>query len=214
MTSSRPQTQVRSAERTRPWAGRLTGRFGVALLAIGFAIAYFVISRVSLTLVDGDSSVAVLWPASGLALAVVVKAPRRIWPVLFGSVLVGNLVAQTLGRGSSVPPPSASRWSTPPSRCWPLPSCSGWCATGPSFAVGSVRGVGGLVAAATLANGVTATVGALVLAIGVGCSVHEAFGDWWLADGLGMLSVAPPILARWRVSAAVAVVARACCWSA
>jgi diguanylate cyclase (GGDEF)-like protein/PAS domain S-box-containing protein len=172
-----------------------TNRLGIALLAVGFAIAYFIISRVSLSLVDSDSSVAVLWPASGLALAVVMKSPRRIWPAMFAAVFTGNLVAQTLGRGefgattvglslvNAAEPLVAATLLL-----WMVRDRSG-------FAVGSVRGVGGLVAAATLANGVTATLGALVLAIGVGAPFGAAFGDWWLADGLGMLSVAPPILA-------------------
>jgi diguanylate cyclase (GGDEF)-like protein/PAS domain S-box-containing protein len=172
-----------------------TGRQGVALLAIGFAIAYFVISRVSLSLVDDVSSVAVLWPASGLALAVVMKSPRRVWPVLFASVFAGNLVAQILARGdlgatavSLSLVNAAEPLLAAAVLLWVVRDRSG-------FAVGSVRGVGGLVLAATLANGVTATLGALVLAIGVGAPFGSAFGDWWLADGLGMLSVAPPILA-------------------
>ena len=61
------------------------------LPALGTAIVYFLCVKLSLMLVLPGSSVALFWPASGIALAALLVYGIRLWPaVLLGSVL-GNM---------------------------------------------------------------------------------------------------------------------------
>lgn len=69
-----------------------------ALGILLFGVAYFLLARLGLALVTPVEQVAVIWPASGLAMAAMVLAPRRSWPVLALVVLAANLMAQSLSR--------------------------------------------------------------------------------------------------------------------
>jgi integral membrane sensor domain MASE1 len=165
----------------------------LASYAGALAIAYFAISWGSLLFVEESHSVAVIWPASGVALAAFLAVARRHWPVLLLAVFVGNLVAQLLARGPS----------------WPSFALAAVNALEPLLAAGlfqsiagrsvaflpSLRQVVGLVGAATIANGLTALAGATTVAVAFEAPLVRAWVTWLLADGLGMLVVAPVLLA-------------------
>ncbi len=168
-------------------SGRLAG-------VIAFGIAYYGLSKLGLSLVAHPAQVAVMWPASGLALGVVVLTPRRWWPALATAIFVSNLMAQALARG--VHPTSATLALI--NALEPLLAAFVLIrVVGGAGRVGenSLRSVGGLLAAAGMANAVTAALAATALHVGVGAPLQPAFSGWYLADGLGMLAVAPLVLA-------------------
>ncbi|HZV73580.1 MAG TPA: diguanylate cyclase [Conexibacter sp.] len=189
---------------------------------LAFAVGYFALSRLGLAFLS-DGHVALLWPASGLALGVLVAVPRRAWPRYLIAVLVANLAAQAWARGLDAPAVGLAAVNAlePLLAAWTLQAIAS-SRTRPTFE--STREVAGLVAAATLANAVTAVLGAAVIAAAFGAPFGRAWGQWWLADGLGMLTVAPaammlhwerPVRADLRSSAFVAatwVLAAVICW--
>lgn len=169
---------------------RVRALIGVALFGVG----YYLLSKLGISLVEEEGQVAVLWPASGLSLAVFALAPRRWWPALAASLFTANTVANYLTHGvapitfqlpviNTLEPIIAASlllWITGKER---------------RFVYGSSRGVAGLLAAATVANAGTALLGAWAINASFGASYWAAFSGWWIGDGLGMLAVAPLIFA-------------------
>src|SRR5690242_1349958 len=73
---------------------------GTVMRLAGFGVAYFGLSLLGLAFVEPSARVAVMWPASGLALAVFKRSRRELWPTLTAIVFVANLLAQALQRSS------------------------------------------------------------------------------------------------------------------
>ena len=164
---------------------------------LAFAAGYFALSRLGLAFLS-DGKVALLWPASGLALGVLVCVPRSAWPRYALAALLANLAAQAWARGIDTPALALAVVNAlePLLAAWALQTAAGSRAR-PTFE--STREVTGLIVAATLANAVTATLGAAIVASAFGTPFGPAWQQWWLADGLGMLVVAPVAMAlRWR----------------
>jgi diguanylate cyclase (GGDEF)-like protein/PAS domain S-box-containing protein len=182
--------QMRS-RRVPPGLARIAG-------PLAFAIGYFALSRLGLAFLSDDGQVALLWPASGLALGVLVAVPRRAWPRYALAAFLANLAAQAWARGVDTPAVALAA----------VNACEGVLAAWTLQTIAparrrltfeSTRDVAGLLAAATLASAVTAVLGAAVVAAAYGAPFGRAVAQWWLADGLGMLAVAPvAILLRWQ----------------
>ena len=84
-----------NAERSAP--SSLAGPAGVAAWTLIFGICYFAAVRLGLTLLVQPESVAVFWPASGLAGgALVVLGRSGILPVGLG-IILGTVAANLLG---------------------------------------------------------------------------------------------------------------------
>ena len=197
---------------------------GLAQVAgpFAFAIGYFALSRLGLAFLS-DGQVALLWPASGLALGVLVAVPRHAWPRYALAAFLANLAAQAWARGLDTPALALAAVNVCEGllAAWTLQAIAG---SRRRLTFESSREVGALLAAATLANAATAALGAAIFAAAYGTPLGRAFGQWWLADGLGMLAVAPvTIVLRWRRPAhadiraiasvaAVWLVAALICW--
>lgn len=70
---------------------RSGSRWRGLLAAVGMALAVFMTVRLTrLSFYDVGVASSVWWPASGLALAALVRAPRRWWPALVLAIGVGN----------------------------------------------------------------------------------------------------------------------------
>ena len=67
-----------------------------ALHAGLFALAYFIGAELGYALSLGPSAGGTFWPPAGIALAVLVVAPRRSWPQLLIAGAVANLVSDQL----------------------------------------------------------------------------------------------------------------------
>ncbi len=178
------------SDRVPPPLARVAGPLALAL-------GYFALSRLGLAFLS-DGQVALLWPASGLALGVLVCVPRRTWPRYALAAFLANLAAQAWARGIDTPALGLAGVNAlePLLAAWTLQAVARSRAR-PTFE--STREVAGLIAAATLANAVTAALGAAIVSSAFGTPFGRAWQQWWLADGLGMLAVAPVAMAlRWH----------------
>jgi len=160
-----------------------------ALLGAG----YFALAWVSVKLTPYAGGIAYVWPAGGVALATLLLAPRRHWPYILAAVFAANMLNAVAGGHSllvavlfAVPNVLVSGGSA-----WLLLRLSG---RPPQLA--SVRGV--------LVFTLVAAVGTNALAAALGAAVpHFFYGHdflaewrvWWLSEALGVVLVAPLILA-------------------
>ncbi|MFL5354030.1 MASE1 domain-containing protein [Archangium sp.] len=134
-----------------------------------------------------------IWLASGLALAVLVRTPRRDWP-LYGLAL---FLAEALpGFFAGIPWEVNLLWGVGDSlsvlagawllRSWP----------GPPLRFRQLRDVAGLLLALVVGSLLSATFGATAVTLGLG---HASFGwqwlMWYLGDVLGGMMVAALVLA-------------------
>ena len=165
----------------------------VALVGL-FAGAYFVLAQLGLSVLAEPDDVALLWPAAGLALAAVVLAPLRLWPALLAAVFGASLAVQLLSRG---PEPLGAALAAITAFETLAAATLLLAVTGRArrYVFGSSRGVAGLLIASALGAGVGAAIGAGALSLALDTPYATGVATWWLADGLGMLAVAPVVLA-------------------
>lgn len=69
-------------------------RTAVLILA---AMAYWVAVRLGLLFVAQPEGVASIWPASGLALAILLLSPKRQWPIVLAVIFVTNAAGNWSG---------------------------------------------------------------------------------------------------------------------
>src|SRR4051795_975143 len=72
--------------------GSASPKLRFVLAAAAFAALYFLAAELTSSLVD-DAGIAVLWPASGVYLGVMLVAPRHLWPALAVGAGLGSLAA-------------------------------------------------------------------------------------------------------------------------
>jgi signal transduction histidine kinase/ActR/RegA family two-component response regulator len=70
--------------------------------AIAVAIGYYLLARYSLSLPVKHSGISYIWPADGLALGALLATRRRFWPYYLLAVFAGNLCASNKGFGLAV----------------------------------------------------------------------------------------------------------------
>lgn len=96
-----------NAARSR--ASRLTGRFGTAfrkecLPCLGVGVAYCAMATSLILLTSQHGGVATAWPANALVVAAMLLQPDRVWPRLLVAIMVANVVANLLTRGTLLGP--------------------------------------------------------------------------------------------------------------
>jgi PAS domain S-box-containing protein len=175
-------------------APRVTSRFHQAQVLGGFALAYFVATRLAVVFEAGGSrGVTAAWPASGLVLGVLLAVPATSWPAFLATVAVTNAVSSLAG---GHPWSNAIGFSL-------VDALEGALAAGLVVRVlgrrpelSRLRDVlAVIVLAAGVGNSVTAVAGGAVAAwLGI-LPFREAWLAWWLSNGTGMLLVAPLVLA-------------------
>jgi two-component sensor histidine kinase/integral membrane sensor domain MASE1 len=158
-------------------------------LGAGIAIAFFLAARLGLALLT-EEEVAVFWPASGIAAAILITLGRRARSAVGWAVMVASTAASyTWGR---------SVWS---SLAFAL--CDtvqvfllAWLIerrVGAAFSIGNVRHVLGLLAASAIATATTA-VGATLAMRMFGPSTAPpltVWQVWFTSDALGIITAAP-----------------------
>jgi len=160
------------------------------------ACVYWGVVRLGLLLVAQPEGVASIWPASGLALAILLLNAKKQWPkllaVIFFSHIAGNLsggntLAVSLGFALAN---SIEAF------------LAGWLLTNVSKSkinFQSSRQIFTLFAASIFGNGLTALLGAAVPALVLGAPFFRTWLVWWSADGLGMILIAP-LIVTWATS--------------
>jgi PAS domain S-box-containing protein len=166
-------------------------------LAIGLLVAAsgYAAARLGYVFQIRPAGVSVVWPPSGLILAILVSLERRYWPAVLIGAFTGNFVADTSQGLSPLLALAGSAVNAGESllAAWFLVRYAG-----PRLSLTTLKEVGWLViGAAVLCNGLTALAGALVISRGTLDRFWEGWFVWWAGDGMGMLVVAPVILV-WR----------------
>ncbi len=157
-----------------------------------FATLYFLAAALTGSLI-GDPGIAVLWPASGVYLGVMLVAPRHSWPALACAAGVGSLAAY-LYAGSSLEVSIA--FAVPSSAEGLLGALLVERIAGKRFTLGGLRDLIALVVGgAVVANGLVALSAGAVAAQTFDASFAESWLRWWSADALGIIAVAPLITA-------------------
>jgi two-component system, cell cycle sensor histidine kinase and response regulator CckA len=171
----------------------------LAVQATVFVIAWFIAAQLARLTLSGPDGVLAIWPASGLAVAVLVNQPRRRWPLWLAVIWAANML-QALT--------AATPW-TIAALLSLVDVIEGLVAAtllvklvGSPITLGPLREVLALVfGAAILSVGLTSLLGAAVMVFWVGGSFGAAWLAWWMANGVGMLLTAPLMLAArdgWR----------------
>src|SRR6185436_9975885 len=73
-------------------------RVAVRLALIG--LAYYVVHHFGYLSLEPVQHISTIWPASGLALAIVLLNRRRLWPSIFVVIAISNVLSNTIN-GSS-----------------------------------------------------------------------------------------------------------------
>ncbi|MGQ0640887.1 MAG: MASE1 domain-containing protein [Gemmatimonadaceae bacterium] len=164
--------------------------------AVVVALAYFASARVGYLFAIPNGLVT-LWPPSGVMLGLLVLSRRQMWPITLAGGLAGSL-ASDLVEGYSVLLAIGAALANN------VESLSvAWLLTrrlGQPVRLQSLRAVlEFVIGGAVLANAMTASLGALMLHLGFRTPLPTAWFVWWVGDGLGMLIVAPVLIAwhRW-----------------
>jgi len=165
-----------------------------ATLVLGFAAVYVVVAELGLSLAFVAEQVTVVWPPTGLAIAILLLFGLRLWPSVALGAFVANLVA-------AAPPATAAGIALGNTleavvAAWAL----GRVELRP--ALDRLRDAVALIAlAAGLATMLSATIGVASLCAG-GVEPWGRFASlwrvWWLGDATGAVVVAPLLLA-WSV---------------
>ncbi|HEV8195148.1 MAG TPA: MASE1 domain-containing protein [Gemmatimonadales bacterium] len=155
-------------------------------------LAYFASARLGYAFAI-PHGIVTLWPPSGVMLGLLALSDRRNWPTLLAGGLAGSFASDLLNGYptstalaaalANIVEALAAAWFV----TWRL---------GCPVKLSSLRGVlvftGG---AALLTNSVTAWLGAAMLHFGFGAPLGRSWFVWWVGDGLGMLIIAPTLLA-------------------
>lgn len=186
---------ARAEHRWPSWRG-LAREAGLGGLV---AAAYFLSATLAYAL--GIDSLVVVWIPSGVILGLLVSLETRDWPAALLGAFAGNVLAD-LGKGLQLPlavlGPAANGLEA---------FVAAWVVrrlVGRTVTLTSLREVVVLIlGAATVSNGVTTILGAVILHVWWTMPFANAWFTWWIGDGLGMLIVAPTILAfprAWRLA--------------
>ena len=159
------------------------------------ASVYFLVAVLTRSVI-GDSGLAVLWPASGVYLGVMLVAPRHMWSALACGAWIGSLAAY-LHAGSSLE--ASVAFAVPSSAEGLLGALLVERIAGKRFRLRGLHDVFALVlGGAVAANALVALSAGAVAAQTFGVSFGESWLRWWSADALGMIAVAPIITAPVR----------------
>jgi diguanylate cyclase (GGDEF)-like protein len=163
------------------------------LRLIFFAGVYWLTARIGLLFVLQPEGVASIWPVSGLALATLLWVRDKDRHKFLVAIFVANLLANFTGSNTISASLGFALANT-------AEAALGWWTfyriAGPPQGFSNIKEVWGLAAAALLANGLTALLGAAVPHFAFGAPYWSTWELWWIADGMGIMLIAP-LLISW-----------------
>ncbi|HEX6652323.1 MAG TPA: PAS domain S-box protein [Thermoleophilaceae bacterium] len=171
--------------------GSASPKFRFVAATAAFATLYFVTAELTSSLA-GDVGIAVLWPASGVYLGLMLVAPRQLWPALALGAGLGSLAAYSHA-GSSLELSVA--FAVPSSAEGLLGAVLVERIGRGRFRLGGLRDVSALVIGSAVATALVALSAGAVAAQTFGVSFAESWLRWWSADALGVLAFAPLVVA-------------------
>jgi PAS domain S-box-containing protein len=159
--------------------------------AAAFSALYFMTAELTSSLA-GDVGIAVLWPASGVYLGVMLVAPRQSWAALALGAGLGSLAAYSHA-GSSLELSVA--FAVPSSAEGLLGAVLVERIVRGRFSLGGLRDVSALVIGSAVATALVALSAGAVAAQTFSVSFAESWLRWWSSDSLGAFAVAPLVVA-------------------
>ena len=186
-----PSTQV---QRETSTAFDPTRWMSAIALTVAIATVYFVAARLGLELLTKPVGVAVFWPAAGVSAgALVALGFRARWPVIFGTI-AATILANLLG--------DRNVWGAVLFGLCNAGEAvlTAWLINhyhGPDFTLSKLRNMVGLVGAAIIGTAVSGIGGAITFKLfhGATTPIWITFQHWFASDGLGIIVVAPLIIA-------------------
>ncbi len=169
---------------------------------IAFVAAYVLLVGVSYRIAWATGGLAPLWwPASGLALGILIRTPTRVWPRLLAPLAVVLVTMGVVGLPEPRQPPAAVGvlWALS-DIVVPLTGALLVRRFGePPFAFRRPREVlvfllGGVLAPSLLGAGIVLLSAAVWPGVPPDVS---GWGPWWMGEPLGILSIAPAVM-TWR----------------
>jgi integral membrane sensor domain MASE1 len=160
--------------------------------AIGIAVVYFLAARFGLALLSSPSDVAVFWPASGVAVGILIVAGGRAGPPLVAGVVIGTVAANLMSDRSLLTSLLKGFCNAGEAVvvAWLLERWFGW-----PFRFADLRRVTGFLAAAGLAAALSAIGGAATMALlHTTAPYWDVWRTWFLSDGVGIVVVAPLVI--------------------
>ncbi|MFH2039419.1 MAG: MASE1 domain-containing protein, partial [Chloroflexota bacterium] len=160
------------------------------------ACVYWGVVRLGLLLVAQPEGVASIWPASGLALAVLLLSAKKQWPKLLAVIFFSNIAGNLSGGNTLVVSLGFAMANSIEA------FLAGWLLTTVSDSkinFQNSRQIFTLFAAAIFGNGLTSLLGAAVPTLVSGAPFFKTWLVWWSADGLGMILIAP-LIVTWATS--------------
>jgi diguanylate cyclase (GGDEF)-like protein/PAS domain S-box-containing protein len=157
-------------------------------------VAYFAVARLSREFfVEEAVGIAVIWPLSGIVLGLLLTSRRALWPTILAAAAVGN-VAANLASGVTA---DASLALAGANVVESLAAALAVSALSDSpFTLRTLRGTLALIVGGVLlANALTALIGAAVVTAAFGSPYGSSWAVWLAADGVGMLTLAPVVIA-------------------
>jgi signal transduction histidine kinase len=180
----------------------IAGQPAFALEVLGAAAVYFATARLGLDLAVVAKQVSVIWPATGLALALLVLRGRRLWPAIFLGAFAANYLSDT--------PALASAGIAAGNALEALIGATLLHKVGFQPAMRRLHDVASLfLLAACLSTISSATVGVVSMCL-TGTAPWSVFSSvwstWWIGDAIGDLVTAPFVFVwadqarnRWRL---------------
>ena len=147
--------------------------------------------RLGLLLVAHPEGIATIWPASGLGLGILLLSPKHKWWKLLAVIFATNAAGNWSGGNSiTVSLGFALANTVEPLLCaWVLIYlCKSKILFNRTVEIFALFGV------ATLCNGVTALLGAMVPALAFGAPFLSTWMLWWTSDGLGIILITPLVV--------------------
>jgi PAS domain S-box-containing protein len=182
---------IQETNQSKPAGNPSLPLWSQALDLVLLACAYWLVTRLGLMVVAQPEGIASIWPASGLALAVLLLNPKRRWSILLTVIFITN----ALGNLSAGNPLLVSLGFALANSLEALLAAWLLCLFFKSRITFSRIGeVFALFGIAILSNGSTALLGALVPSLAFSAPFAKTWLVWWTSDGLGIILVAPLIV--------------------
>ena len=167
-------------------------RLPYVLQLVMLAVCYVAAARLGLALSVVGKSITLLWPPTGIALAVLLLSGKRLWPgVLVGAFIANALTGVPLGTAAGI---AIGNTLEALAGFWFLNRLIGF-----RVSLDRPRDVCGLVILASgAATTASATIGATCLFLSKVIPINQlktAWVTWWLGDAMGALVIAPLVLA-------------------
>ena len=168
------------------------------------ALCYYIAARLGLLLAFTDSNASPVWPPSGIAVGALLVFGRRLWPGVLAGAFIANVLVFTANQVAPVVPTllvscaiAVGNTLEALAAAWLLRRFAG--TARPLAQIQNVYKFVLIAGAACLISAVTGTGALLAFGIIPPALVWTVWGTWWLGDTVGVLLIAPFMLA-WRAA--------------